>query len=121
MRILDRHRCTQIVHKALAAVRPQFRLNFHHGVHGVPHWSRVWFHGRHLAESVDVDPAILAWFAYLHDSQRHNDNRDPLHGNRAADSEPVPQGLSAGGQGGGNLGGRRGVRRCQYAGESFRV
>jgi hypothetical protein len=60
MRILDRHRCTQIVHKALAAVRPQFRLNFHHGVHGVPHWSSVWFHGRHLVECADFDPAILA-------------------------------------------------------------
>ena len=85
MTLLDRHRCTRIVHKALAVVRPQFRLDFHHGVHGVPHWSRVWFHGRSLAQAVDVDPAVLAWFAYLHDSQRHNDNRDPRHGARAAD------------------------------------
>lgn len=45
----------------------------------------MWFHGRHLAEAVDVDPAVLAWFAYLHDSQRHNDHRDPQHGMRAAD------------------------------------
>ena len=82
---LHRHRCTRIVHKALAVVRPQFRLNFQHGVHGVPHWSRVWLHGRHLAAAVDVDPAVLAWFAYLHDSQRHNDHRDPKHGTRAAD------------------------------------
>lgn len=80
-----RHRCSDIVHKALAAVRPQFRLDFHHGVHGVPHWSRVWFHGRYLAQALDVDPAVLAWFAYLHDSQRHNDHRDPEHGIRAAD------------------------------------
>lgn len=85
MTLLDRQRCTRIVHKALAVVRPQFRLDFHHGVHGVPHWSRVWFHGRYLAQAVDVDPAVLAWFAYLHDSQRHNDNRDPQHGTRAAD------------------------------------
>jgi uncharacterized protein len=83
--LLHHHRCTRIVHKALAEVRPQFRLHYRHGVHGVPHWSRVWFHGRHLAESMDVDPAILAWFAYLHDSQRHNDHRDPRHGHRAAD------------------------------------
>ena len=34
---------------------------------------------------MDVDPAILAWFAYLHDSQRHNDHRDSQHGHRAAD------------------------------------
>ena len=80
-----RRRCTQIVYKALAEVQPQFRLHFRHGVHGLPHWSRVWFHGRQLAEAVDVDPAILAWFAFLHDSHRHNDHRDPLHGQRAAD------------------------------------
>ena len=43
------------------------------------------FHGRRLAASVDVDPAILAWFAFLHDSQRHNDHHDPQHGQRAAD------------------------------------
>ena len=85
MNPLQRQRCTRIVHKALAVVRPQFRLDFHHGIHGVPHWSRVWFHGRQLAEAVEVDPAILAWFAYLHDSRRHNDHRDPLHGSRAAD------------------------------------
>jgi len=40
--LLHRHRCTRIVHKALAEVRPQFRLHHRHGVHGVPHWSRVW-------------------------------------------------------------------------------
>jgi uncharacterized protein len=74
-----------IIRKALAAVRPVFRLNFQDGVHGVAHWSRVWFHGRRIAKTLDVNPAIVAWFAYLHDSQRHNDHRDPLHGHRAAD------------------------------------
>lgn len=80
-----RERCRQIVHKALAVVRPQFRLHFAGGIHGLPHWSRVWFHGRALAASVDVDPTVLAWFAFLHDSQRHNDGHDPLQGRRAAD------------------------------------
>ena len=80
-----KHRCTRIVHKAMAVVRPQFRLHFAGGVHGLPHWSRVWFHGRALATSLDVDPAVPAWFAFLHDSQRHNDGRDPAHGARAAD------------------------------------
>ena len=74
-----------IVRKALAVVRPCFRLDFADGIHGVPHWSRVWFHGRTLAAKLDVNPAILAWFAFLHDSQRHNDNHDPRHGSRAAD------------------------------------
>lgn len=76
---------TSIIHKALAVVRPGFRLNFHDGIHGVSHWSRVWYHGRRIAHTLDVNPAIVAWFAYLHDSQRHNDHRDPLHGTRAAD------------------------------------
>jgi uncharacterized protein len=80
-----RERCKHIVHKALAVVRPQFRLHLEGGIHGLPHWSRVWFHGRELAASVDVDPAVLAWFAFLHDSQRHNDGYDPRHGHRAAD------------------------------------
>jgi uncharacterized protein len=45
----------------------------------------VWFHGRALAAALDVNPQVLAWFAFLHDSQRHNDGRDPHHGSRAAD------------------------------------
>ena len=76
---------TSIIKKALAVVRPIFRLNYQSGVHGVAHWSRVWYHGQRIAHSLDVNPAILAWFAFLHDSQRHNDHRDPLHGSRAAD------------------------------------
>ena len=74
-----------IIQKALKVVKPVFRLNFHHGIHGVPHWSRVWYHGRRIAHALDVNPAILAWFAYLHDSQRRNDGWDPAHGERAAD------------------------------------
>jgi len=74
-----------IIHKALTVVSPAFRLNFHDGIHGVSHWSRVWYHGRRIAHALDVNPAIVAWFAYLHDSQRHNDHLDPLHGQRAAD------------------------------------
>lgn len=78
-------RCRRIVHKALAVVRPRFRLDIADGIHGISHWSRVWFHGRNLALALDVDPAVLAWFAYLHDSQRRDDGIDPAHGSRAAD------------------------------------
>ena len=78
-------RCTTIVRKALAVVRPQFRLDAADGIHGVPHWSRVWVHGRMLAAELDLDPAVLAWFAFMHDSQRSNDGWDPHHGRRAAD------------------------------------
>jgi uncharacterized protein len=69
-----------IIRKALAVVAPVFRLDLRDGIHGIPHWSRVWYHGRRLAHSLDVNPAILAWFAFLHDSQRYNDHRDPQHG-----------------------------------------
>ena len=34
-----RARCTRIVRKALAVVRPQFRLDFADGIHGLPHRS----------------------------------------------------------------------------------
>ena len=74
-----------VIHKALRLVRPQFRLDADNGIHGVPHWCRVWFHGRRLAHELDVNPHVLAWFAFLHDSQRHNDRWDPDHGRRAAD------------------------------------
>jgi len=77
--------CTPIVRKALSVVVPQFRLDARGGIHGLPHWTRVWFHGRQLAASLDLDPAVLAWFAFLHDSQRHSDGRDAQHGQRAAD------------------------------------
>lgn len=79
------HHLTPLVHKALHVVRPQFRLALHHGFHGIAHWSRVWLHGRRLAHALDVNPAVLAWFAYLHDSQRHDEGTDPQHGPRAAD------------------------------------
>ena len=79
------HRHNQIIHKALAVVRPRFRLDFTCGIHGIAHWSRVWIHGRALAAALDVNPDVLTWFAYLHDSQRHNDHRDQQHGSRAAD------------------------------------
>jgi len=77
--------CVTIVRTALEVVRPNFRHDYHHGIHGVAHWSRVWLHGRAIARSLDVDPRIVAWFAYLHDSQRHDDGIDRGHGSRAAD------------------------------------
>jgi uncharacterized protein len=76
---------SKIINKALGSVRPVFRLHWYHGAHGIAHWSRVWYHGRRIARAIDVNPAILAWFAYLHDSQRHNEYSDPLHGKRAVD------------------------------------
>ncbi len=74
-----------LIKKAIQVVKPQFRLDFKDGVHGIAHWSRVWMHGRMIARELDLNPSVLAWFAFLHDSQRFNDREDPQHGNRAAD------------------------------------
>lgn len=75
----------RIAHRALALVGPQFRLDLRDGIHGLPHWARVCGHGRRLAAALDLDPTVPIWFAFLHDSQRMNDGRDPGHGQRAAD------------------------------------
>lgn len=74
-----------IARRAVALVRPQFRLAWRHGIHGLPHWVRVSLHGRALAAAMDVDPSVPTWFAFLHDSQRLSDGSDPQHGARAAD------------------------------------
>ncbi len=77
-------RCRRIVHKALALVRPRFALDLH-GIHGLPHWSRVRRHGRFLAGELGLDPALTTRFAFLHDVCRRDDGYDPHHGPRAAD------------------------------------
>lgn len=81
----SRAQACSIARKAIRLVAPQFRLDLRDGVHGVSHWSRVWVHGQALADAMEVNPCIPAWFAFLHDSQRFNDGRDPQHGARAAD------------------------------------
>jgi uncharacterized protein len=85
MHASPRAQACAIARKAMKIVAPQFRLNLQDGVHGVSHWSRVWVHGQALANTLDVNPCIPAWFAFLHDSQRRNDGTDPQHGARAAD------------------------------------
>lgn len=76
-----------IARQALALVRPRFALDFESNVHGAPHWIRVARNGRKLVKTIGLgveDAAMVEWFAYLHDSCRLNDNRDHLHGERAA-------------------------------------
>lgn len=41
--------------------------------------------GRCLATELNINPMMLAWFAFLHDSQRHNDYLDPLQ----AGTQPI--------------------------------
>lgn len=52
--------------------------------HGIGHWKRVYENGMKLMTD-DTDPAVLQYFAYLHDSCREDDGEDKYHGERAAE------------------------------------
>lgn len=66
------------------AVQAQFRLDLR-GIHGTAHWARVAENGRRLCPLTGANPRVVELFAFLHDSQRENDGRDPEHGPRAAE------------------------------------
>ena len=53
-------------------------------LHGIKHWDRVYANGQQLL-TPDVDPLVVALFAYLHDSCRKEDGYDISHGARAAE------------------------------------
>ncbi|MGE0875407.1 MAG: hypothetical protein AB7O31_12130 [Burkholderiales bacterium] len=81
----------------LALLRSRFRLDWH-GIHGAAHWARVRANGLLLAERAapGASTRVIELFAFLHDSCRHDDGYDPLHGERAAQSieelaEAMPQ------------------------------
>ena len=57
----------------------------HGGYHGFDHWMRVLHNGQKLAEMENANLQIVELFCLLHDTQRHNEKRDPEHGARAAD------------------------------------
>jgi uncharacterized protein len=73
------HRLGQVI----AAIRKEYVLSWN-GIHGISHWARVRENGLQLARLTGADPRIVELFAYLHDSKRINDRRDPGHGQRAA-------------------------------------
>ena len=61
--------------------------------HGEQHWKAVAWAGLGLAAQVErCDAELVLIFALLHDSQRHNEHRDPEHGARAGE---LAQELSA--------------------------
>ena len=67
----------------LGYLQSHFRLDWQ-GIHGIRHWARVRANGLKLAKETGADPQIVELFAYLHDSCRENEDRDPQHGPRAA-------------------------------------
>ena len=53
--------------------------------HGLQHWMTVELFGVLMCRlTEDADEDVIRWFAYLHDSQRENDGRDYIHGEKAA-------------------------------------
>jgi uncharacterized protein len=67
----------------IQVIRKQFVLNWK-GLHGAPHWVRVRENGLRLAETTGANTQVVEIFAFLHDSQRRNDDSDNEHGPRAA-------------------------------------
>ena len=65
-------------------IRNQFRLDWQ-GIHGAPHWARVYAHGQAIGTVVGADLRVCELFAFLHDARRMDDGMDPEHGARAAD------------------------------------
>jgi uncharacterized protein len=68
----------------LTAIREQFKIDWH-GIHGANHWARVLHHGMAIGTERSADLLVVELFAFLHDSQRHNDAEDYQHGKRAAE------------------------------------
>ena len=64
-------------------LRKRFALDWH-GIHGAAHWTRVRHIGLSLAADTGAQPRVVELFAFLHDSCRKNDDKDPNHGSRAA-------------------------------------
>ena len=67
----------------LHEVLEQFKIN-KRGVHGPSHWARVRHHALTVGEVAGADLLVVELFAFLHDSKRINEDRDPDHGFRAA-------------------------------------
>ena len=64
-------------------LRSHFELDWR-GLHGVAHWSRVRRIGLCLAELTGANRRVVELFAFLHDSCRRSEDRDPQHGARSA-------------------------------------
>jgi uncharacterized protein len=70
----------KIVNDIRDYVRSRWTLD---DLHGVSHWDRVYRNGQ-LLMTPEVNPLVVALFAYLHDSCRVDNGSDLEHGPRAA-------------------------------------
>jgi uncharacterized protein len=69
--------------KLIGFLKDHYHLEWH-GMHGVRHWARVRAHGLAIARESGADVSVVELFAFLHDSCRHHDGYDEMHGKRAA-------------------------------------
>lgn len=67
----------------LKTILSQFRCH-PRGLHGISHWARVRVHALEIANLNGADLLVVELFAFLHDSRRQDEYRDPDHGRRAA-------------------------------------
>ena len=65
----------------------------HNGFHGFDHWMRVLHNGRLLANAENANLKVIELFCLLHDTQRLNEDEDPLHGRRAANYAQTLRGV----------------------------
>lgn len=72
-----------ILEPFLVAIAAQYQLD-PQGTHGLNHWGRVLENGLRLAELEGGDIKVIRLFAIFHDACRHNQTRDPGHGDRGA-------------------------------------
>jgi uncharacterized protein len=63
----------------------QDNLFYYSELHGRKHYANVMRAGLELAAHYNFNPKLFKYFAYLHDSCRHNENYDPNHGPRASE------------------------------------
>lgn len=68
----------------LDSIRGGFSLDWE-GHHGANHWARVRHHALSIARVRGAHLLVVELFAFLHDSQRHDEWRDPMHGERGAE------------------------------------
>lgn len=68
----------------IALIKSEFKIDWQ-GIHGANHWARVLHHGKNIGQLRKADLLVVELFGFLHDSCRHDDGRDPKHGERAAE------------------------------------
>lgn len=69
--------------RIIKIIKIQFLLPLN-SLHDISHWKRVEMNGRRLSASTRADTTVVSCFAYLHDSQRQNEDTDPSHAERAS-------------------------------------